>query len=82
MVKLGWERICLQCMGPQINSWVKKIPWRRDRLPTTIFLGFPGGPDGKEFACNVGDLGSIPGLGISPGEEHGYPLQYFFWRSP
>ena len=38
--------------------------------------GFPGGPDGKESTCNVGDLGSIPGLGRTPGEGHGYPLQY------
>ena len=36
---------------------------------------FPGGSDGTESACNVGDLGSIPGLGSS-GEEKGYPLQY------
>ena len=40
-------------------------------------LGFPGGSDSKESACNVGDLGSIPGLGISLGEGNGYPLQYF-----
>ena len=39
-------------------------------------MGFPGGSDGKESACNAGDLGSIPGLGISPGEGHGNPLQY------
>ena len=38
--------------------------------------GFPCGSDGKEFACNAGDLDSIPGLGISPGEGNGYPLQY------
>ena len=38
--------------------------------------GFPGGSAGKESAGNVGDLGSIPGLGRSPGEEKGYPLQY------
>ena len=38
--------------------------------------GFPGGSDGKASACNVGDLGSIPGLGRSPGEENGTPLQY------
>ena len=38
--------------------------------------GFPGGSDGKESTCNVGDLGSIPGLGRSPGEGNGYPLQY------
>ena len=40
------------------------------------FWGFPGGSDSKESACNVGDLGSIPGLGKSPGERKGYPLQY------
>ena len=39
-------------------------------------LGFPCGSAGKESACNVGDVGSIPGLGKSPGEEKGYPLQY------
>ena len=44
------------------------IPW--------IILGFPCGSGGKESACNVGDLGSIPGLGRSPGEGKGYPLQY------
>jgi len=40
------------------------------------FLGFPCGSAGKESACNVGELGSIPGLGRSPGERKGYPLQY------
>ena len=39
-------------------------------------LKFPGGSAGKESACNAGDLGSIPGLGRSPGEGVGYPLQY------
>ena len=39
-------------------------------------MDFPGGSAGKESACNAGDLGSIPGLGRSPGEEKGYPLQY------
>ena len=39
-------------------------------------MGFPCGSAGKESACNVGDLGSIPGLGRSPGEGKGYPLQY------
>ena len=37
---------------------------------------FPGGSDSKASACNVGDLGSIPGLGRSPGEGNGNPLQY------
>ena len=39
-------------------------------------MGFPGGSDIKESACNVGNLGSIPGSGRSPGEGNGYPLQY------
>ena len=38
--------------------------------------GFPGGSAGKEPACDAGDLGLIPGLGRSPGEGKGYPLQY------
>ena len=58
-----------------MDSWVGKIDWRRDRLPTPVILGFPGGSPGKEFACNMGDLGSILGLGRS-GEGKGYPLQY------
>ena len=37
--------------------------------------GFPGGSAGKESACNAGDLGSVPGLGRSPGEGNSYPLQ-------
>ena len=53
-----------------------KISWRRDRLPTPVFLGFLCGSPGKESSCNVGDLGSIPGLGRSPGEGKSYPLQY------
>ena len=39
-------------------------------------MSFPGGTAGKESACNAGDLGSIPGLGRSPGEGKGYPLKY------
>ena len=49
---------------------------------TKITLSFPGGSDGKESACNAGDLGSIPGLGRSPGEGHGNPLQYFCLENP
>ena len=41
-----------------------------------VFVGFPSGSDGKESACNVEDLGSVPGLGRSPGEGKGYPLEY------
>ena len=60
-------------------SWVRKIPWRRERLPTPLFLGFLCGSAGKESACNAGDLGSS-GLERSPGEGIGYPLQYS-WAS-
>ena len=41
------------------------------------FQGFPGGSAGKEYTCNAGDLGSIPGLGRSLGEGKDYPLQYY-----
>ena len=44
--------------------------------------GFHGGSDGKESACNVGDLGSIPGLERSPGEGNGNPLQYSCLENP
>ena len=45
-------------------------------------MGFPGNSDGKESTCNVGDLGSILGLGGSPGGGHGNPLQYFCLENP
>ena len=51
-------------------------------LPTPVFLGFPGGSDSKESTCNVGDLGSIPGLGRSPAGRHGNPLQYSCLENP
>ena len=73
--------LSIQRMTRNINSilrnfWVRKIHWRRDRLPTPVFLGFLWGSAGKESACNAGDLGLIPGLGRSPVEGKGYPLQY------
>ena len=46
-----------------------------DRLPTPVFLGFPYGSTGKEPACNVGGLGSIPGLGKPSVKGRSYPLQ-------
>ena len=45
-------------------------------------MGFPGDSDCKESACSVGDLGSIPGLGRSPGGGHGNPLQYSCLEKP
>ena len=45
--------ICLQCRRPGLDSWVGRISWRRDRLPTPVFLGFPCGSAGQESACNA-----------------------------
>ena len=60
----------------QFDSWVRKVRWRKDRLPSPVFLAFPCGSVGKDSACIAEDLGLIPGLGQSPGEGKGYPLQY------
>ena len=68
-------------MRPWFDSWVGKIPWRRDRLPTPVFLGFHGGSDGEESICNVRDLGSVPRLGRSLGEGHDNPLQNSFMEN-
>ena len=67
-----------QCGRPEFDPWVGKISWRRAWQATPVFLDFPGGSDGKESVCNVGDLRSIPGLGRSPGGGHGNPLQDSF----
>ena len=77
-----YTRHHLQGRRPRFDSWVGKIPWRRNRLPTPVFLGFPGGSDGKESTCNAGDLGSIPGSGRSSGEENSNPLQYSCLENP
>ena len=80
--KLRWQRIHLQCRRLWFSSWVGKILWSRDRLPTPIFLSYLCGSAGKESTCNTGDLGLIPGLGRSPGEGKGYPLQYSSLENP
>ena len=63
------------------------IPGPGNKIPYAVEYsqkcgGFPGGSDGKESACNAGDLGSIPGLGRCHGEGNGYPLQYFSLENP
>ena len=50
--------------------------------PSNYYKGFPGGSDAKESACNVGDQGSILGLGRSPGEGNGYSLHYSCLGNP
>ena len=68
-----------------IAQLVKNLPAMQETLVQSLekrpathasFLGFPGGSDGKESACNAGNLDLIPGLGRFPGEETSYPLQY------
>ena len=54
----------------------------KSRRGHSVILNSPGGSEGKESACNAGDLGSIPGLGISPGEGKGYQLQYSGLENP
>ena len=64
------------------TSFFKRYHWHdiyvllKFIIPSICDLGFPGGSADKESTCNAGDLGSIPGLGRSPGEGKGYPLQY------
>ena len=67
---------------PSPIPWSGRLPWRRDRLRIPVFMGFPGGSDGKESTCKVGDMDSIPGLGRSPGGGLGNPLQYSCLENP
>ena len=67
---------------PQFDSWVRKFPWRRDRLPTPVFLDFPHGSDGKEPACNEGDLGLIPGWEDPLEEGMATHSSILAWRKP
>ena len=69
------------------DFWARKVCWRRNRAPTLVILGFPWGSAGKESSCNVGDLGSVPGLGRSPREGKGYIFTEYHssilaWRIP
>ena len=82
--ELSWER------GTKFWGWipVHHLPavclWA-NWASVSLFVGFPVDSDGKESACNAGDLGLIPESERSPGEGHGYPIQSFFlensWRS-
>ena len=51
-------------------------------IQTCLCMGFPGGSDSKESACNTGDTGLIPGLGRSPGGGNGNPLHYSCLENP
>ena len=64
---LRWPPACPTIWSDRLSSPI---------IRASLSLGFPCGSAGKESACDAGDLGSIPGLGRSPGEGKGYPLQY------
>ena len=68
----------IEPMSPALagRSFTTEPPGKPCLFVCNIYLGFPGGSAGKESACNLGDLSSIPGLGRSLGEEKDYPLQY------
>ena len=61
-------------MDTQVSEYCFRLFWIYTNL--WMWLGLPGGSDGKESACNAGDPGSVPGSGGSPGEGNGNPLQY------
>ena len=63
---------------------LKKILFKKEEtyVHLRIYGDFPGGSDGKASVYNVGDLGSIPGSGRSPGEGNGNPLQYYCLENP
>ena len=63
-------------LAPLPLSNARSFPLPPRETPYVPAVDFPGGSDGKESACNAGDLGSIPGSGKSPGEGNGYPLHY------
>ena len=72
-------KICPNCYIPAklVTYLLKYVSWTFwDMVLFNLLLSFPGGSDSKVSACNVGDLGSIPGLGRSSGEWNGSPLQY------
>ena len=85
----GWARVT--CSADQQKEGIGGSLWVVSKVGINVLflifiylavLGFPGGSEGKVSACNVGDPGSIPGLGRSPGEGNGNPLQYSCLENP
>ena len=85
--------LCLKCLwmesaslGQQITISDYSLEYEEQKkksiVTSLVSRGFPGSSAGKESTCNAGDLGLIPGLGRSPGEGNGYPLQYSCLENP
>ena len=89
-----WLKLCTSNVGGE--GWILvqgiEIPYtthyllplnQKEKEETKEIRGFPGGSDGKVSSCNVGDIrSSVPGLGRSPGELHGYPLWCSYLKNP
>ena len=67
----------MQCRRPWFNSLIREILWRRDRLPTTVFLGFPGSSDGEESTFSA-RLGFNPWVGKIPWRRERLPTPVFW----
>ena len=65
-----------------VQNLGQTFPLRRGSLPTPVFLGFLGGSDSKESACNAEDLDSVPGRGRFPAGGHDNPLQNSCLENP
>ena len=76
MTKLYLSYIFSHCPYFLAYSSTEPRNFLSDKTLTVSFVIFPHNSVGKEYACNAGDLGSIPGLGRCPGQGKGYPLQY------
>ena len=73
----------VDCNEDEVGRLQPEGTFNTEVLVTRLYMrGFPGGSDSKESACSVGDLDLIPGLGTSPGEGNGYPLQYSCLEKP
>ena len=70
---------CLQCRRPLLDFWVRKIHWRRERLPIPVFLGFLCGSAGKDSICNAGRPGFDSWVGKIPWRRERLPTPVFWW---
>ena len=73
-ILLCFQIFCIGNLGYEVHT-IKYAPFKHT-------VGLPGGSDGKESACNVADLGLIPGSGRPLGKGNGYPLQYSCLENP
>ena len=79
--KKGLTESLIRSLVPYLTTPWDLAAWNNYCL-SLHWLGFPHGSDSKQFACSVGDLGLIPGLGRSPGGGHGNPLQCSCLENP